>query len=111
LRKSKDIILELKNGSDSGQFSSLVLVVGFTHKTDFIFGTTSASEALTKLNDLMLEGGKPIGFVGMTQNDRGSGAFYTRLLSEYPDRKSQALQECRRYSQPRATRTPIHGLA
>lgn len=58
-RTTFDLICELE--IEAAHYSTVALAVGFEHKTLFVF--SGADDNLTKLSDMINEGGKPIGFL------------------------------------------------
>ena len=80
-RSTMDLIAELELEAAEHNFSMLGVAVGFEERTEFVFSCDD--DRLEKLNELVRNGGEPIGLVGFRESDlSGTAAFYCRPLAE-----------------------------
>jgi hypothetical protein len=77
-RATADLIDELRECARKA--SQTALVVGFEAHTEFVWNDDD--KPLEKLNDLVEQGGEPVGMIGFTL-EKGKGKFHVRPLAEY----------------------------
>jgi hypothetical protein len=80
MRTTDDLIAELDE--EAGNFTSAALVVGFENTTTYVFSTDE--HRLDTLNDLVRNGGEPIGLFGIDLS-HGMLNIHHRTLDEYAD--------------------------
>ena len=78
-RTTKDLIDEM-NGEKAKGFTLLAIIVGFENRTVFVFD--SDPEPLRKLNELVKDGGEPIGLSGIRRIAKKVD-FLIRPFTEY----------------------------
>lgn len=87
MRTTAEIIQDLKAAALALQrdgtetMVGVNLAVGFNHHEEYI--NSSDPEALTKLNDYMQRGGKPIGLLSIIKRGQGPTGVTGKLLPEY----------------------------
>jgi hypothetical protein len=81
-RTTKDLIEELMSESE-GTFIT-ALVVGFEAQTKFVF--SNSQEPLKELNEMIEQGGEPVGLIYCTREDN-TMTFLTRPLLEFANEK------------------------
>jgi DNA helicase HerA-like ATPase len=80
MRSTADLIEELDR--EAGNFTRAALVVGFENTTTYVFSTDE--NRLDALNDLVRNGGEPIGLFGIDLS-HGLLNVHHRTLDEYAD--------------------------
>lgn len=85
-RSTIDLINEMEREAAEHDFDVLGIAVGFDDDTKFVFA--SDNDRLEKLNELVRNGGEPIGLLGFLPSEsRGTAAFYSRPFEEYADQE------------------------
>ena len=81
MRTTRGFIRELADEAE--RLTNVALVVGFEQHAEFVFYEPEGDERLlTELNQLIRQGGEPVGFVGFLLGD-GEGRVYTRAVAEH----------------------------
>lgn len=80
-RTTLDLIRELE--TEAALCTGVALAVSFEHTTLFVF--SGADDALRRLNEMIHQGGEPIGFVAYDSDRKGHLTVACRPLEEYAD--------------------------
>jgi hypothetical protein len=79
MRTTRGLIRELADEAE--RLTNLALMIGFEQHAEFVFYEPEGDERLlTELNQLIRQGGEPVGFVGFLLGD-GEGRVYTRAVA------------------------------
>ena len=81
LRTTADLICELD--AEASLCTKVALAVGFEHTTLFVF--SGIDDNLKKLNEMIRNGGEPIGFIAYRCDGNGQLTIACRPLEEYAD--------------------------
>jgi hypothetical protein len=81
-RSTEDLIRELE--TEATTCMTAALAVGFENTTLFLF-SGGGDDNLTKLNDMILAGGEPVGLLKYSQEPTSRITVACRTLAEYAD--------------------------